>query len=166
MQFIYRTDYPPMKTAVLTILAFASLFVFCLSCKKSNDNSTPPKSKTVLLTQSSWKVQSVGIDADNNGTVDQDVTSSLSACQLDNTYSFKSDSTGTMDEGATKCSSTDPQTTSFTWGFRNNETVLTGTFSFSQGDASILSMTDTDLKVAYMGNYANTTYHFIVALKH
>jgi hypothetical protein len=157
-----------MTPAVSKILAFTFLFISAASCKKSDTVTSPPaKSKTILLTQASWKIQSVGIDADKNGIADSDVTSSIPACQLDNTYAFKTDSTGTMDEAAAKCAPADPQTKSFTWGFKNGETVLSGTFSFTDGDATIISMNDTNLVVAYDDDLGTgTTYHFIVTLKH
>jgi hypothetical protein len=157
-----------MKPAVLHILAYTFLFVSAASCKKSDTvTGTPAKSNTILLTQASWKIQSVGIDQDKNGVAETDVTSSVPACQLDNTYTFKTDSTGIMDEAALKCAAGDPQTTNFTWGFKNNETVLTGTFSFSKGDATILSMNDTNLVVTYDDNLGTAiTYHFLVTLKH
>jgi hypothetical protein len=157
-----------MKPAVLKIPAFIFLFISAVSCKKSDTvTNTPPKSKTILLTQSSWKVQTVLQDTNNDGTGDLDVTSSIPACQLDNVYTFKTDSTGIMDEAAEKCASTDPQTKPFTWIFKNNETVLSGTFSFTAGDASIVSMNDTNLVVAYDDNFGTaTTYHIIATLKH
>src|ERR1700733_1928767 len=105
-----------MKPPVLKILSFVFLFATAASCKKSDSNpATPPKTKTILLTQASWKVQSVSQDTNNDGTGDVDVTSALKACQLDNSYTFKTDSTGTMDEATTKCVDTDPQTKPFTW---------------------------------------------------
>jgi hypothetical protein len=167
-QFIESTQYPPMKPAVLKVLASFLLFISAASCKKSDtDSGAQTKSTTTLLTQTSWKIQTVGLDADKNGVADSDVTSSVPACKLDNVYTFRSDSTGTMDEGAVKCNTTDPQTSSFTWGFKNNQTVLTGTFGFSNGDASIISITDTVMIVTYDDNLGTaTTYHFIVTLKH
>ena len=167
-QFIESTQYPPMKPAVLNVLASLLLFIFAASCKKSDtDTSTQTKSKTILLTQTAWKIQTVGLDADKNGVADSDVTSSVPACKLDNVYTFRSDSTGTMDEGAVKCATTDPQTSSFTWGFKSNQTILTGTFGFSNGDATIISMNDTNMVVTYDDNLGtSTTYHFIVTLKH
>ena len=171
MQFKERTQElknPPMKTAVLNILAFTFLLIAAASCKKSDDNSTtPPKSKTILLTQASWKIQSVGIDADKNGTADSDVTSSVPACQVDNTFTFKTDGSGTMDEAALKCAPADPQTKPFTWTFKSTETILSGTFSFTSGDATIVSMNDTSMVVTYDDNLGTPiTYHFIVTLKH
>ncbi|GAC1451045.1 MAG: hypothetical protein NVSMB7_13540 [Chitinophagaceae bacterium] len=61
----------------------------------------------------------------------------------------------------------DPQTKPFTWVLKNTETILSGSFSFTNGDAAILSMNDTSLVVAYDDNMGTSTpYHFIVTLQH
>ncbi len=172
MQFKGRTQKsknPPMKPAVFKVLAFTLLlFISAASCKKSGSGpDTPAKSKTILLTQASWKIQSVGIDADKNGVAETDVTSSLQACQIDNIYTFKTDGTGTIDEGAVKCSAGDPQTKPFNWVFKNNETVLNGSFGFTNGDATILSLNETNLVVTYDDNLGTaTSYHILATLKH
>lgn len=164
-QFIESIKNPPMKPAVLKILTFSFILLSAASCKKSDPVSpVAPKSKTILLTQTFWKLQSVGIDANKDGVVENDVTSFIQACKLDNTYTFKTDGTGTMDEGAAKCNTTDPQTQAFTWVFKSTETVLSGTFSFTNGDATILSMDDTTLKVAY--DDPGTSNHLVAVLKH
>jgi len=172
MQFKERTQEsknPPMKPAVFAILAFTlSMFISAVSCKKSGAGpDTPAKSKTTLLTQSSWKIQAVGIDADKNGVAETDVTGSVQACQVDNIYSFKSDGTGIVDEGAAKCNAGDPQSKPFTWLFKNTETVLSGTFGFSNGDATILTLNETNLVVTYDDNLGtSTSYHILATLKH
>ena len=63
-----------------------------------------------------------------------------------------------MDEGAAKCNAADPQTKPFTWLFKNTETILSGTFGFTNGDATILSMNDTNLVVTYDDNLGTPTY--------
>ncbi|MEO5681889.1 MAG: hypothetical protein ABIQ88_04565 [Chitinophagaceae bacterium] len=159
-----------MKPAVLNILAFSIAFISVISCKKSNaDTPAPAKSKTILLTQNTWKLQSVGMDADRNGVADAggDLTASVPACQLDNSYTFKTDSTGVMNEGAATCNAGDPQTKPFTWGFKNGESILTGTFSITDGDAAIISMNDTLMVITYDDDFGTgTSYHLIAALKH
>jgi len=154
-----------MKPAVLKILTFILLLITTVSCSKS-DSPAPvaPKSKTILLTQTAWKVQTVGLDANKDGVAESDVTSLITACKLDNTYTFKTDGSGTMDEGAAKCNGTDPQTQAFTWVFKSTETILSGTFSFTNSDASILTLNDTNLIVAYDDSGSGS--HLIATLKH
>ena len=165
-QFIGGIKNPlPMKPAVLKILTFCLLLISAASCKKSDTGSAVvPKTKTILLTQNAWKIQSVGLDANKDGIAETDVTVLIQACKLDNTYSFKTDGTGTADEGATKCVSTDPQTKAFTWVFKNNESVLSGTFSFTSSDATIISMDDNKLVVAY--DDVSTSSHLVATLQH
>ena len=165
-QFIESIKNPPMKPAVLKILTFSFILIIsAASCKKSDPVApVAPKSKTTLLTQTSWKLQSVGLDANKDGVAESDVTTLIQACKLDNTYTFKTDGSGTMDEGTAKCAPSDPQTQAFTWVFKSTETVLSGTFSFTNGDATILSMDDTTLKVAY--DDPGTSNHLVATLKH
>jgi hypothetical protein len=152
-----------MKAVTAWALAFSLLIIAALSCKKSSGSS---KSHTTYLTQSSWKIQSLGVDANKDGTVDYDITSSLPACQLDNIYTFKSDGTGTTDEGATKCNSTDPQTTPFTWAFKSNETILSGNFGISNGDANIATLNDTNFVLWRDSTYSGNPVRIYLTLKH
>ena len=158
-----------MKPAVFKILTLIFLIFSVIACSKNNAGTTvtPPKSNTTLLTQSAWKIQTVALDTNKDGKADLDATASLPACKLDNAYTFKADSTGLMDEGIVKCNSTDPQTVAYTWTFKNNQTILSGTFSFTNGDAKIVSMNDANLIVTYDDNLGTTTtYHIIATLKH
>ena len=144
---------------VIVLCSIAAIF----SCKKSSDASS--KSKTVLATQSTWKIQSVGVDINKDGTVDGDVTSQLQACQLDNIYTLKSDGTGTIDESTLKCNSTDPQTTAITWSFKNNETIFSGNLGFFSGDANISTLNDVNL-VLWKDTTYTTPVRMYVTLKH
>ncbi len=170
MQFIESTylNNPPMKPAVLQILTFSFLSICAASCTKNVvDAPVQPKSKTVLLTQTSWKVQSVALDQNKDGIPEGDATGFIQPCKLDNTYSFKTDGTGTMDEATAKCNDTDPQTQSFSWLFKSTETVLSGTFSFTKSDATIVSMNDTKLVISYDDNLGTqTSYHILATLQH
>jgi len=154
-----------MKPTVLNILTFIFLLFTAVSCSKT-DAPAPvvPKSKTTLLTQNAWKLQKVGIDANKDGVAETDVTMLVQACKLDNVYTFKTDGTGTMDEAAVKCNTGDPQTLPFTWLFKSTETILSGTFTFINGDASILTMDDAKLVVAY--DDAASGNHLVATLQH
>jgi hypothetical protein len=106
-----------MKKQLFALILPALVIVSMTSCKKDSK-----KSNTELITQSAWKLQTVGIDNDKNGTVD--LEDAIDACSKDDLTTFATNGTGVVDEGATKCDPTDPQTTSFTWSFANNETEL------------------------------------------
>jgi hypothetical protein len=157
-----------MKTPVSPILMYCLLLVTAVSCSKSAaDSATLPKTKTALLLQAAWKLQSVALDANKDGVADGDATGYVQPCKFDNTYTFKTDGAGTMDEAAVKCKDSDPQTAPFTWLFKNTETVLSGNFGLTNGDAAIVSLNETNLVVSYDDNLGTaTTYHIIATLKH
>jgi hypothetical protein len=58
-------------------------------------------------------------------TITGDSYAGLATCQRDNFETFSTNLTTTFDEGATKCSSSDPQTKQGTWSFNTGETQLT-----------------------------------------
>ena len=132
------------KQVTFLILLFVTNFFIFSSCNK--DDAAPPasKTKTQLLTQSSWKFKS----ATANGA---DASGYLQACQKDNIYIFLVGGTGTADEGPTKCNVGDPQTTSLTWNFASNETILhisTALFSNTSNDFTLISISETELVVS------------------
>src|SRR5690242_5957307 len=106
-----------MKKLLLPVTLLAFTVLMLGACKKSSS-----KSKTELLTQSGWKINAMGIDANMNGTIDKG-ESVMDDCQADNVYTFKTDGTGTTDEGANVCGG-EPQTSTFAWSFKNSETVI------------------------------------------
>lgn len=93
------------KQFILTCIAF---FLLLTSCNKDK------ASKTELLTQSSWTYQ----DAKRNGV---SIFASVQPCVRDNVFTFKTTGQLNIDEGATKCSSGDPQSADFPWFFFSNE---------------------------------------------
>ena len=127
----------------LMLLGFA---VTASNCKK---DKTTPKTKTELVSSSSWKYESAGIDADNNGTGETPMPPGiLLNCQTDNVLVFMPNGTGTVDEGSTKCNAGDPQIIPFTWSFTNSETVINFSavvFAGVGGDFKIITLTETQL---------------------
>ena len=145
--------------SIVAILLLASLSL--ISCKKSSDNSTA-KSKTELITQSSWKF-------DNAKVSGVDVSLLLQACQKDNILVFASAGTGSLDEGPTKCNSGDPQTAPFTWNFASNETVLhvsTVLFTGGSSDFTIVTLNDTQLILSQNITVSGSTQNAVVTFKH
>ena len=117
------------------------------SCQKDKDKG---QSKTELLTSATWRYDTVAIDYNKDGKPDMPVpASAIDACNFDNTITFKTDSTGILDEGANKCSG-NAQTTTFKWWFKENETVLYSPdpiFGGLSGDAKITVLTSSKLEV-------------------
>jgi hypothetical protein len=155
-----------MKTAYLAAFGFGLLSIFTLSCKKSSEGET--KSKTTLLTQQAWKVKSIGIDLNKDGISDGDATDYFSACQLDNSWLFKADGTGVGEEGLSKCEPDDPQSANFIWAFKNNETILSGTYNLAGKDLTIASITGTNMVVSYDDDFLamGSTQRAIITLQH
>ncbi len=149
---------PPKS--IFAILLLVSLYF--PSCKKSSDNTTS-KSNTELLTQSSWKF-------DNAKVSGVDVSAYLQPCQKDNILIFAATGgTGSLDEGATRCNLNDPQTTTFTWNFASNETVLhvsTVLFTGGSSDFTIVTLSDTQLVLSQNITVSGSTQNAVVTFKH
>jgi hypothetical protein len=150
---------------------------FLFACGK-DDNNDPPKppapTKTEMITSSSWKYESGGVDQDKNGTVDITfaATGLLQPCTLDNTAMFNSGGTGTTDEGLTKCNVNAPQTAPFAWTFANSENSLNiagsvvglgGQFTIQALSATKLTLSK-DTTISFGGSPANIA--LIVSLQH
>jgi hypothetical protein len=117
--------------AVVGLLTFTS-------CKKDPLDTT-------LLTTGKWKVT-----ADTRNGVDQFITSKN--CEKDNTWTFETLGFLTIDEGATKCSASDPQTyTAGRWSLSGTEQKkLIITEDKSNGyieTLDIIELTSTVLKI-------------------
>lgn len=111
------------------------------SCSKDDTPDPVPKTKTELITASTWRFSSASV----SGT---DVSSSLQTCQKDNILTFVAAGTGTLDEGATKCNAGDPQTNPFTWNFASNETQLfisTPLFTGGSNTSTIVTLNEAQL---------------------
>jgi hypothetical protein len=150
-----------MKRLNLIISIILSATIFFTACSKSSDNSTA-KTKTQLITQSSWKF-------DNAKVSGIDVSGALQTCQKDNIYVFASTNTGTLDEGAARCNQSDPQTIPFNWNFTNNEGTLhisTVLFSGGGNDFAIESLTEIQLVLSQDITVSGTMQHAVVTFKH
>jgi hypothetical protein len=146
------------------------LVLFCLiinSCSKSN---SVQKTKMQLLTQSTWKYDTAGVDLNGDGTIDAAFPAGyLQDCEKDNLLTFNNDSTGTVDEGATKCNSADPQTVDFTWSFNTAQTDITSStaiFNGVGGDITITSLTATQLHLEKAVTTSGVTVNVAIYLKH
>jgi hypothetical protein len=150
-----------MKNTTLILSAFIMLTLATASCKKS---STPGKSAAELLTQKVWLYQTSGIDADRNGTID--TADDTDDCEKDNSFTFNTNGTGVMDEGATKCDSGDPQTENFNWVLTNNTqlTLTGGTNTTMSGTVQTLS--ETALTVYQDVSFGGASFRVIIQFKH
>lgn len=158
-----------MKKYVLSVLAIGFIIY---GCKKDDDDKDVTKERVQFITSATWKYDTVGIDTNKDGKPDQPLTGvSLEKCDTDNTITFKSDSTGLLSEGATKCNSSDPQNTPFTWYFKEKGTVLyTPDQIFGNGitgDFRVGEITTSRLRVIKDITYPLLgTYTIVLDLKH
>jgi len=163
MYFVFKIS--TMKK-LLPAFVFIGIALLASSCKKDKSNSpAASKTKTDLITQSSWKFSKATVGG-------SDVSSFLQACQKDNILSFLkpsgSSGDGSLDEGATKCNTGDPQTNPFTWYFQNNESsihITTILFTGGSSDFTLVSLSATELvlsqNITVSGNTQNAVVTFI-----
>lgn len=142
-----------MNFASFQKLQIATLFFGMIFTACGKKNPVAEVTKTVLITASAWKYDNAGIDINGDGTSDSPLPAAFDvpACSKDNLITFNSDKTGKVDEGATKCNATDPQTRPFTWEFVNNETEIsssTAVFPGLEGSFKVLELTATKFRVS------------------
>lgn len=154
-----------MKKFQLSSLVFMMLVVSFVSCKKDSEKQP---TKTELVTASPWLFSSASIDQNNDGVGDVAVPPSvLLPCYTDNTLTFKADGTGTFDEGATKCNTTDPQSSPFTWSFTSAEQNITFTASIfpgASGEFKIITLNNTQLIMSRQITLPGTTTAVVVVV--
>lgn len=120
-------------------------------CKKDDSDPAPTTSKTTILAQQSWKFNNAGLDPNKDGTIDTDVSNQIPDCLKDNILSFSTNGSGSLDEGAAKCNSGDPQTTPFTWNFVSNETLINvngNAIAGKGGQYKVVALTNTQLSLS------------------
>ena len=138
------------KTSIATVatIAAAVCSLVFTQCKKNDDNN----SKSKLLVSAAWKYKEGGLDLDNNGSGETPIPAgTLQACDLDNTLTFKTDTSGVLDEGATKCDVSYPQSTTFKYSFNSSTNILnfsTAIFAGISGDTKVLDLSATQLRVS------------------
>jgi hypothetical protein len=133
------------KLLVAFSAGFFLLATLFISCSKGSN----AKTKTQLLTQSSWKFDkavAVGIG---------DISSQVPSCLKDNLISFQANGNGSVEESTDVCV---PSTAgNFTWSFQTNETVLqlsTPLFPGGSGDFDIKSLTETTFVISQQMTFA------------
>jgi hypothetical protein len=125
--------------------SFAVILIALLSCNDKSD--TPPKTKTQLLAQGTWKFKS----ASASGTDISNQSPPFDPCKKDNILTFTAAGAGNVNEGATKCNGADPDNVPFTWTLTNNETTLTVSAALFNGlnnNFTLVSVSETELVVS------------------
>jgi len=149
------------------LLTLATLTIWT-ACKKNNSSSTDTSPRTTLITEASWKFDASGVDFNKDGAIDVIDSTTILPCQKDNTYTFNKDSTGVADEGPTKCNSTDPQTTDFTWSFSGTgqSVIKSDADPLLANGISIFSMTSTKMVLYKDTTVSGIPLWYIVNMKH
>lgn len=143
-----------MKKLLVPVLLATT---FAVSCKKDdkkngNGNNNSNLSKYEILTSDKWKVTEASLDPDASEE-NINFLDGIDDCQKDNYYSFNTSGSITMDEGATKCASGDPQTkTDGSWTLNADTTrILLLETSITQGfgdlSADIVTFNETTLRL-------------------
>ncbi|MDQ3278552.1 MAG: hypothetical protein M3Q06_09510 [Bacteroidota bacterium] len=152
---------------IFSTAALLALCLFLLSCQKE-DKPTP--TKTDHISASAWKYDGGGVDGNKDGTIDLTFPpGTLDACRTDNTLKFEKNGTGVTDEGTLKCSTSDPQTSSFTWSFTGGETSLVmggNIFSLLNGTFKVLDLNATSFRLSKDTVLSGQNVAVIVNLKH
>jgi hypothetical protein len=143
------------------LLIFSALILVAFSCKKDKSESNTDK-----LTGKYWIATAITIDPAINlgGTQISDWYAQMDACEKDNLQKFDKNGIYTFDEGASKCDVADPQTTTGTWAFNTDETVISvtdvdGTYSYT-----IIDLSSSTCKFKYSEVFNSITYTFTVTM--
>lgn len=135
-------------TMKYSIYLFAIVFLAFSSCSKKDDTV----SRSTHIATTTWTLDVIGLDIDNNGSIDSDLPPGIiEQCQIDNILSFRSDHTGTMEEGALKCDVDDPQTREFTWSLSADEKTITipeAVLGDISGVIKIISVNETEFVIS------------------
>ncbi len=112
-----------MKNTYLlgALLLAASVFS---GCKKEENPS-----KTEMISGKNWKMTAATISPGRpnptGGGAITNLYNSLNDCDKDDIYRFEKAMTYTLDEGSTKCATTNPQVIEAgTWSWASNETIV------------------------------------------
>jgi hypothetical protein len=129
------------------------------ACKKNKDQT-----RSQVIVSKAWKMADYGDDINKNGVIDP-AESDLGNCEKDDSYTFVAGGTGTFDEGASKCSPSDPQSAAFNWQLTEGEAKLTlsvGGFPVVAG-ATIITLDNSNFVFAQ--DFSGTGQKTIITLK-
>lgn len=157
-------------TLIVPLSAACLLLAICWGCSKSNSSSSSSSTNAdSLIIKAAWKYDTSGIDLDEDGKIDNnDIPDTvLKSCEKDDLFTFYRDSTGLIDEGATKCNAGDAQTDAMAWEFTNNDKVLSVTSAtVLNGNLNVLNLTTTNMVLYKDTTLLGLSFRYLIALKH
>jgi len=154
--------FPSKKTVILFLCAPLCFF----ACKKSSPAAA--SSDFAILVSGKWQLTAYSVAPPGSST-SIDAYSLLPSCFTDNYYIFNADSTLTIDEGATKCDASAPQTTvTGNWKLLANNTELSGVQSVGGTNdiATIIQLDNNTLKIQDTTTYSGTLVDAIATFTH
>ncbi len=136
------------------ILIFSFFLLIIFSCKKNNpDPSNTGPSKTTLIAKT-WLLTSIDFSPPLKVTYGvfsyqlNNASSLFNDCNKDDLYIFNKDKTFIVDEGATKCNSSDPQTKAQDiWSLSADSTSLIFNYNKVNISGKIVDLSNTTLKI-------------------
>ncbi|QQS27941.1 MAG: DUF5004 domain-containing protein [Sphingobacteriales bacterium] len=137
------------------LLILTVIMVLVSSC-------TEDKSNTELLTGTDWRITAWTVSPAILGITDW--YANMEPCEKDDSFSFNSDGSASIDEGASKCDPDDPQTETGTWSFNSDETLLTIIADGETQSWEIIDLTNKVLKIKWVNTDPDdgTTYTFTI----
>ena len=149
-----------MKTSMLL---FASLLFILTSCEKDKDDVVD---KSKLLTSGHWQITALNVEPaiDWFGTPVTNVYSQLPACVKDNLTIFKPNGTINYDEGPSRCDPNEPQTTTGTWAFNIDQTILSLTTDGETESWNLTILDNQNIKADYQIFEDGVNYTFSIQL--
>src|SRR5262245_61731907 len=116
---------------IAALILLTTIIIPAVSCNRHENDSqvnSVTKTKTELITAGSWKrtalVSTPAYDWNANGVADTNVLNIMFPCEKDNFETYYVNGIVETNEGASKCSSSDPQTWRVAWRFAESETKL------------------------------------------
>lgn len=144
-------------------LAFVGSSLFFTNCKKDEKDPEPEPTPTPVvetntqkLTGKNFKMTAATIEPAIFGVTD--FYAQMQDCEKDNLLRFDTPNIYKEDEGAAKCATNDPQTTTGTWVWNTDETILTTTTGSESTSFNIITNDGTTLKVKTTENIQGTNY--------
>ena len=152
--------FPNLMKTVYSYFLFAALGLATLSCGDKKGD-TPAPSKTDLLTDKNWVATAITVSPGFplGGTLVTDFYAQAPSCSKDDFIRFEKPAVYKDDEGAVRCTTTDPQTTIGTWAFNGDQTVITVTPQGSTAQSyNVVELTDSSLKYSVGTVISGITY--------
>ena len=124
----------------------------------------PAPDYNALITAKNWKLTALTVDpARAYYFLGPEITNwyaQMKECETDNIYTFNSNGSFSIDEGASKCDTDDPQTRTGTWVFNPEKTIYTTNIKSEAKSYKISQLNSNQLIVTYTQDALGTEYTY------